>query len=85
MAKEKQNVEPYWGEKLLESFALATAATAAERRMIMNKTDKLRSVFRTFELTLITMLALDVKNLLFWIVWGIALILDACIDVSARK
>lgn len=47
----------------------------------MNKTDKLRSVFRTFELTLITMLALDVKNLLFWIVWGIALILDACIDV----
>ena len=61
------------------------AATAAERRMIMSKTDKLRSVFRTFELTLITMLALDVKNLLFWIVWGIALILDACIDVSARK
>lgn len=53
--------------------------------MIVNKTDKLRSVFRTFELTLITMLALDVKNLLFWIVWGIALILDACIDVSARK
>ena len=51
----------------------------------MNKTDKLRSVFRTFELTLITMLALDVKNLLFWIVWVIALILDACIDVSARK
>ena len=64
---------------------MATNAPIAERRMIMNKTDKLRSVFRTFELTLITMLALDVKNLLFWIVWGIALILDACIDVSARK
>ena len=37
MAKEKQNVEPYWGEKLLESYALATDATAAERRMIMIK------------------------------------------------
>jgi hypothetical protein len=31
------------------------------------------------------MLALDVKNFVFWIVWGVALILDACIDVSARK
>lgn len=51
----------------------------------MNKMDKLRSVFRTLELTLITMLALDVKNFVFWIVWGITLILDACIDVSARE
>ena len=51
----------------------------------MNKTDKLRSVFRTLELTLITMLALDVKNSVFWIVWGIALILDVCIDASARQ
>ena len=59
-------------------------AGTAERRMIMNKTDKLRSVFRTLELTLITMLAIDVKNFEFWIVWGIALILDVCIDVSAR-
>jgi hypothetical protein len=37
MAKEKQNVEPYWGEKLLESYALATDAPTAERRMIMRK------------------------------------------------
>ena len=51
----------------------------------MNKTDKLRSVFRTLELTLITMLAIDVKNSEFWIVWGIALILDVCIDASARQ
>ena len=49
----------------------------------MNKTDKLRSVFRTLELTLITMLALDIKNFAFWIVCGSAVILDACIDVSA--
>lgn len=35
MAKEKQNVEPYWGEKLLESYSLDAAARTAERRMIM--------------------------------------------------
>ena len=51
----------------------------------MNKTDKLRSAFRTFELTLITMLALDVENFMFWIVWGIALILDIGIAVYARN
>ena len=60
---------------------LATAAS--ERRMIMNKTDELRSAFRTVELALITMLAFDVENFMFWIVWGIALILDIGIDVSA--
>ena len=65
--------------------ALGIFAQAAERRMIMNKTDKLRSAFRTLELTLITMLAVDVKNSVFWIVWGIALILDACIDASAMQ
>ena len=53
--------------------------------MIMNKTEKLRSVFRTLELTLMAMLALDVKNSMFWVVWGIASILDVCIDVSARE
>ena len=37
MAKEKQNVEPYWGEKLLESHPLDAASAAAERRMIMAK------------------------------------------------
>ena len=37
MAKEKQNVEPYWSEKLLESYSLDADATAAERRMIMAK------------------------------------------------
>ena len=68
-----------------EGNTLAVFAPTAEMRMIMNKTDKLRSVFRTLELTLITMLAIDVKNSVFWIVWGIALILDACIDVSARE
>ena len=52
--------------------------------MIVSKTDKLKSVFRTLELALITMLALDVKNFVFWIVLGFSLILDACIDVSAR-
>ena len=66
-------------------YTLDADTTAAERRMIMNKTDKLRSVFRTLELTLITMLAIDVKNSVFWIVWGIALILDAFIDASARQ
>ena len=60
---------------------LATAAS--ERRMIMNKTDELRSAFRTVELALITMLAFDVENFMFWIVWGIALILDIGIDVYA--
>lgn len=33
--KEKQNVEPYWGEKLLESHPLDADAGDAERRMIM--------------------------------------------------
>ena len=51
--------------------------------MIMNKTDELRSAFRTVELALITMLAFDVENFMFWIVWGIALILDIGIDVYA--
>ena len=37
MAKEKQNVEPYWGEKLLESHPLDANATATKRRMIMAK------------------------------------------------
>ena len=37
MAKEKQNVEPYWGEKLLESHPLDANAPAAGRRMIMAK------------------------------------------------
>ena len=63
---------------------LGVAPAANRRRMIMSKTDKLRSVFRTHELTLITMLALDVKNFVFWIVLGFSLILDAFIDVSAR-
>lgn len=49
----------------------------------MNKTDELRSAFRTVELALITMLALDVENFMFWIVWGIASILDIGIDVYA--
>ena len=59
------------------------APAASERRMIMNKTDELRSAFRTVELALITMLAFDVENFMFWIVWGIALILDIGIDVYA--
>ena len=59
------------------------APAASERRMIMNKTDELRSAFRTVELALITMLAFDVENFMFWIVWGIALMLDIGIDVYA--
>ena len=59
------------------------APAASERRMIMNKTDELRSAFRTVELALITMLAFDVENFMFWVVWGIALILDIGIDVYA--
>lgn len=43
MAKEKQKVEPYWGEKLLESYSLATYAAAAERRMIMAEYIKCRN------------------------------------------
>lgn len=35
MAKEKQDVEPYWSEKLLESYSLDADAESAERRMIM--------------------------------------------------
>ena len=37
MAKEKQKVEPYWSEKLLEGYALATDATTAERRITMDE------------------------------------------------
>ena len=59
------------------------APAASGRRMIMNKTDELRSAFRTVEMALITMLAFDVENFMFWIVWGIALILDIGIDVYA--
>ena len=52
----------------------------------MAKIDKLRSVFRTIELTMIAMLALDVTtNFVFWTAFALALILDVCIDVSARE
>lgn len=37
MAKEKQDVEPYWGEKLLEGYALATDAPAAEGGLTMDR------------------------------------------------
>ena len=52
----------------------------------MNNDDKFRSAFRTIELTMIAMLALDVTtNFVFWITFALALILDVCIDVSARE
>ena len=49
----------------------------------MNKSKRFRSLFRTLEITMITMIALDYyNNALFWAVWGLCLITDIIIDLK---
>ena len=45
-----------------------------------------RSVFRTLELTLITMIAVDAyHNACFWAVWCMCLLFDICIDLKEKE
>ena len=47
----------------------------------MRKIDRLKSIFRTIELSLITMVALDIaNNFWFWLAFGAAMIFDYWID-----
>lgn len=49
----------------------------------MNKSKWARSWFRTLELTMIAIIALDCyHNALFWTVWGMCLLLDGIIDLK---
>ena len=45
-----------------------------------------RSIFRTLELTLITMIAIDAyHNACFWVVLGLCLLFDICIDFKEKE
>ena len=45
-----------------------------------------RSIFRTLELTLIAMIAIDAyHNACFLAVWGLSLLLDICIDLKEKE
>ena len=52
----------------------------------MNKSKWVRSWFRTLELTMIAIIALDCyHNALFWTVWGLSLLIDSVIDVKEKR
>ena len=52
----------------------------------MEKSKLQRSVFRTLDLTLISMIALDAyHNTCFWVVWGLCLLFDICIDWKEKE
>ena len=52
----------------------------------MNNDDKFRSAFRTVELTMSAMIALGAaNNVVFWIAFALALILDVFINSFEKK
>ena len=51
----------------------------------MNKSKWARSWFRTLELTMIALIALDrYHNAFFWTVWGLGLLIDRVIDLKEK-
>ena len=52
----------------------------------MNKSKWARSWFRTLELAMIAIIALDCyHNALFWTVWGLCLLIDIVIDLKEKE
>jgi hypothetical protein len=52
----------------------------------MEKSKLQRSIFRTLELTLITMIAVDAyHSACFWAVWGLCLLFDIYIDLKEKE
>ena len=52
----------------------------------MNKSKRFRSLFRTLELMMFSMIALDCyHNALFWSVFGLCIIIDIIIDLKEKE
>lgn len=52
----------------------------------MNKSKRFRSLFRTLELTMISLIALDYyHNAVFWTVWGLCMLIDIVIDLKEKE
>lgn len=51
----------------------------------MKMSKLLASIFRTLQLTMLCMIALDIGGLVLWLVWCVAVGIDAGIDIAIRE
>ncbi len=51
----------------------------------MKPSKLLASIFRTLQLIMLCMIALDMEGWVLWLVWAIAVGIDAGIDIAIRE